>query len=103
MKKSPRLAAATLLTLLLPLSSFALDPSVVRDIRRADDVAELVNIATNLVENASSNFPTDQDKSAQISMDLDLYLSFIKIKIDGVNAAKLDKQHKEILTALSKK
>lgn len=103
MKKSARIALALLFSTVLPLSAFALDPSVVRDIRRADVVAELVGIATNLVENASSNFPTDQDKMAQISMDLDLYLSFIKIKIDGANAAKLDKQHKELLTALSKK
>lgn len=89
--------------LLAPAVSFALDASVVRDIRRADDVAELVNIATELVEGASSNFPTDQEKGQQIGADLDLYLSFIKIRIDGLNAAKLDKQHKELLAALAKK
>lgn len=103
MKKSKVLAAILSGAVLIASSAFALDSEMVRNIKRADDVKELVELADEIMKDAAPLIAPEPDKAAEMMNDANLYLMYIKIKLDEVAAKEAQSRHKELLGALGKK
>lgn len=101
MRKFTTILAATALLGLSAGVALALDSEIMRDIRRADAVDELVKVAEDLAERTVS--PERESKPVPSAEDLKIYLQLIQVKMDAAVEAKEEKRHKELLTALGKK
>ena len=84
-------------------TAFAIDSSVLRDIRRADTVQELVSLAQKVLEDVAMPISPEPEKVVMMNSDANLYLQYIRIRMDALVSEKHDKQHKELIAALGKK
>lgn len=79
-------------------NALALDSDILREIRRADSIADLAKLAGELAERTAS--PERESRPVPSAEDLKIYLQLIEIKMDEAISSKQDKQHAETIKEL---
>lgn len=68
------------LALLFPLQAQALDSSTIRDIKKADSMGELSELAEEIAKDAGDATPADSQEAELLAAETEVYLKYIEVR-----------------------